>query len=487
MAKCATGRRINRSASFRLRVLRWIACFAVAPALWACTDRRLTPPATGTLQATTLVVPTSPNRDIDILFMVDDSLSMQPLQQKLAQRLPDFMNVLKGVPGGLPDVHVAVVSSSLGAGIYGDVSGCAPGHPGNDGGKFQHAGNCGLNPGETYLKSIGGTNNFTGNVEDVFSCIALLGGGGCGFEHQFASTTAALQKAGDPLDPDNGGFLRPNAYLAIVMLTNEDDCSAPPDSTMFDPGQTSVKSPLGGLQSYRCNEFGHLCDGRSPPHDVTGTMTLGNCVSAENRGRLTTVADFISFLKGLKADPNRILVAALAGLPTPYVVQPQAFQLPDGSSEIQPAVGHSCTAANGDYADPAVRVKSWIDGFNGNGVFESICADDFRPAMVRIAQAVIRRFPVQCINGQVRVNSDGTPDCRVTHRTFSKEGTAADHDTPFCNTALTGLPCWRLTADPANCAAGQRIQVCWDPSCDPIKAPTDAGNDIISCSVTANP
>ena len=234
---------------FRARVLRWAACVAVVPALWACNARRLEVPAADPSQVTTLIAPTSSNRDIDILFMVDDSLSMQPLQKKLAQRLPDFMNVLKGVPGGLPNVHVAVVSSSLGAGIYSDVPGCAPGHPGNDGGKFQHASTCGLNPGETYISSIGGVNNFMGNIEDVFSCIALLGDGGCGFEHQFASTAVALQKAANPLDPDNGGFLRPNAYLAIVMLTNEDDCSAPSDSTLFDPGQTSVKDPLGGLQS----------------------------------------------------------------------------------------------------------------------------------------------------------------------------------------------------------------------------------------------
>ena len=220
---------------------------------------------------------------------------------------------------------------------------------------------------------------------------------------------------------------------------------------------------------------------------MTGPTTLGNCVSAEGRGRLTTVADFVSFLKGLKDDPKRILVAALAGLPSPYVVEPQSFQLANGSTETQPAVRHSCTNASGDYADPAVRVKSWVDGFGGNGVFESICADDFKPAMVRIAQAAIRYLPVRCINGRVQTNSDSTPDCRVTHRTYNIAGTPADRDDPLCNGALTVLPCWRLTADLVNCPAGQRIQICWDSSCDPTKAPTDAGNDLITCSVAAKP
>ena len=34
--------------------------------------------------------------------------------------------------------------------------------------------------------------NYTGNLEDVFTCIAALGESGCGFEHQFAAITRAL-------------------------------------------------------------------------------------------------------------------------------------------------------------------------------------------------------------------------------------------------------------------------------------------------------
>ena len=33
----------------------------------------------------------------------------------------------------------------------------------------------------------------------------------------------------------------PDAYLAVVILTDEDDCSAPPDSTLFDPTQTDAR------------------------------------------------------------------------------------------------------------------------------------------------------------------------------------------------------------------------------------------------------
>ena len=199
---------------------------------------------------------------------------MKPLQAKMAARLPDFMQRLKALPGGLPDIHVAVVSSSLGAGAFGDVPGCGQGAPGDDAGSFQHKAGCGLNASENYIKASqdGTTNNFTGNIEDVFSCIALLGDTGCGFEHQFESTRQALIRATHPEDMNNGGFLRGDAFLGIVMLTNEDDCSVPSNSELFNTMVSSVNDqpPLGGLWSYRCNEFGHKCD-QPMPHTAART------------------------------------------------------------------------------------------------------------------------------------------------------------------------------------------------------------------------
>ena len=94
---------------------------------------------------------------------------MEPLQTKMAQRLPDFMNVLKQVEGGLPNLHVAVISTSLGAGKYPD---CA-----NDSGTFQHRADCtALHAGSTFISSVadahspnGRANNFDGDIADVFS------------------------------------------------------------------------------------------------------------------------------------------------------------------------------------------------------------------------------------------------------------------------------------------------------------------------------
>jgi hypothetical protein len=306
------------------------------------------------------------------------------------------MNVLRTIPGGLPDLHLAVVSSSLGAGRFADVPGCQPGTQGNANGAFQHAAACTeLNPGETFLKSSanpsGGARieNFTGgDIAAVFNCIANIGSEGCGFEHQMESVRLALQRAlfvGD----ENEGFLRADAYLGIVMLTNEDDCSVPADSDLFDTSMPSLADPYGGLQSYRCNEFGHRCD-QPMPHGVAGLpLTLTGCRSAED-GRLVTVNGFIDFLFSLKpGHPERISVAAMAGPTTPYTVNPHAFMLGNGGTEVQPQMAHSCSTSGFAYADPAVRIQQWTVAFGPNGFFGSICADDFGPTITSIAQQMV--------------------------------------------------------------------------------------------------
>src|SRR6476661_2622439 len=59
-------------------------------------------------------IPVSVNRDIDILFIIDDSPSMLDKQTNLKNNFPEFINVLNTIEGGLPNVHLGVVSSDLG-------------------------------------------------------------------------------------------------------------------------------------------------------------------------------------------------------------------------------------------------------------------------------------------------------------------------------------------------------------------------------------
>jgi hypothetical protein len=325
------------------RITRWAALGAGAAALWACNVNRPVTPVPKLSRGTNDIYQIEINRDIDIVFMIDDSSSMTPLQNKLAANFPVFMNVLKGLPRGLPNVHIGVVSSSMGAGRNPTVDHCPQG---GDRGVF-HAAPLGatcpkgsLNPGQSFISNVNGVINYTGDIADVFSCIAPLGDGGCGFEHQFASVLRALGADGQPPPPENAGFLRPNAYLMVILITNEDDCSAPPDSALFDSSSTLVSDALGPLQSYRCNEFGHACGGHAPPRTPAGPTDLtGTCTSAED-GPLVRVADVVAALKKLKADPSKVIVSAIAGPPDPYVVDVVPSEPPDVS--MWPVIDHSC-------------------------------------------------------------------------------------------------------------------------------------------------
>ena len=137
---------------------------------------------------------------------------------------------------GLPDLRIAIVTSDMGAGD-GSISGCDA--TGGKNGIFQYTarGNCtatNLAAGATYIADDGTTKNFTGNLPDVFSCIASVGESGCGFEQELAAVTRALGADGKPAPAENQGFLRDDAYLYIAIVTDEDDCSVPPGSGLFD-------------------------------------------------------------------------------------------------------------------------------------------------------------------------------------------------------------------------------------------------------------
>jgi hypothetical protein len=341
-----------------------------------------------------------PNRKYDILFMIDDSSSMRTSQANIAVNFPAFIDVLKNIPGGLPDLHLAVVTSDMGAGD-GSIAGCS----GNgDDGVFRYGPGVGcaatnLEANATFIAApIGGEPNFTGDISDVFQCIANVGDAGCGFEHQLASVARALGADGMPAPDANLGFLRADAYLAIVLLTNEDDCSAPIHSVLYDTeANLNLASVVGPPGNFRCNEFGHLCSQGggplarpsriAPPGDAP--VSYDSCVSAEGQGMLTPVGatGFAGQIKALKADPaSQILVAAITGPTTPYTVTWQTPPIADTGP--WPEMAHSCGSPSdpAGFADPAVRIQQFVGEFGGNGLVESFCQSNYTSALQLVAQ-----------------------------------------------------------------------------------------------------
>ena len=401
-------------------------------------------------------------RDVDVLFVIDDAPGMAPAQARLLAGVKAFTDTLKSAPAGYPNLHLAVISSDLGAGAS-TVPGC---RAGGDRGVFQTAprGACaatGLPPGERFISIVDGKPSTdagtasnadpTTSVGDALACLVPLGESGCAFPHPLAAVLRALGADGMPAPAENVGFLRPGAFLSIVLLTNQDDCSAPADSTLFDPTSRYVSDPLGPLTSFRCAEHGLSCGGAPPPR--TMALALTGCQSAED-GKLLGIADVVARLKSLKADPNRILVAALSGPAAPVTVQLGAPGLTEDPSPW-PSLAPACAGGDGVAARPAVRVEQWVYAFGHNGVLESVCGDDLGPALSHVAQSVLDVLGPPCLDGPIATTMGprgARPDCTITDYAGDAGGTVL----PSCVDTGDVAPCWTLTDD-AVCPGGKLL------------------------------
>jgi hypothetical protein len=486
------------------RVLRWAGLAAVAPVLWACNARTLEKPVLKPEATFGKTFQQTINRNVDLLFLVDDSSSMRLTQQNLETNFPMFMTRLMDPPG-LPNIHVAVISSDMGAG-NGNIDSCTAQTNGIGGkqGIFQYTarGNCtatGLDPTATFISDNGqGVRNYTGALEDVFTCIAALGEQGCGFEHQFSAILRSLGADGRGAAPgENAGFLRPDAYLVVILITNEDDCSATPNVPLFDDTANNyITDQLGPVVNFRCNEFGHMCDDgsgtfahpnrRAPGDNVAATVSYTSC-RASDEGYLMRVKDVADALKGLKRDPSQVIVAAITGPNTPYTVTWKAPSLTDmtcgAASCPWPVIGHSCTAADTSFADPSIRIGEFVAQFGANGLLLPICSGSFGPSLDRIAMLINASLQPPCIVGQVATKPGSAElDCTVVSHTSDGAGGYTDSIVPSCATPGATMPCWQLTAPTGtqNCA-GQIV----DPNMlrDPSVGMTIAQNATVNCAL----
>ena len=64
----------------------------------------------------------TPNLDLDLLFVIDDSPSMLDKQLNLKNNVPRFIESLELALGELPNLHIGVVSTDMGT----KASGSAP-------------------------------------------------------------------------------------------------------------------------------------------------------------------------------------------------------------------------------------------------------------------------------------------------------------------------------------------------------------------------
>jgi len=443
---------------------------AAAGAVAGCDKVRLPGVDGGQLCVTNAVFNTDPNRKLDALFVVDDSPGMLGMQAKLAEAFPMLMAAfVDRTWGGYPDLHVAVVPSSMGGGRYANVLGCETGSAGARDGAFSHPVGAGLAPGETFMRLNGGALNFSGDPGTVFAALASVGVAGCPYPQPLQATRRALTRAQDRSDRDNAGFLRADATLFVVIVTNQDDCSVPADSGLFDPSQRRLEDPYGGRGTYRCAEFGLLCEGVKPPHALSadaGDLALDACVPAEAAGRLTSIAELAADLKSLKNDPDEVLVSVIGGPADPVAVGRQVVDLGGGVTESQPRLQPSCAGAGGEAATPSVRLKAWADEFAANGLFLPACvpADSLSEAL-KAAGTRVPIYEPKCVPGFPVPAQSGAPNCVVTQTSIGEDGTQSRLVLPACDIDRRVVPCWNLAFEPGCWTGYPLFTVCRDASC----------------------
>ena len=232
---------------------------------------------------------------IDLLFVIDNSGSMQTEQNNLIAAFPEFASTIQQVLPDASDLHIAVTTT--------DDLGLQPGAFGQDaqpfaedpcmnqlGGLVDRAtppdGNsgygapCGFGSGERYM-----TNSPA--LAEEFACAAAVGVHGNGLERH----ADALINALDPTDACSAGFVRDDALLVIVVITDEDDDWSEPDisdvQARVDQWYAAIEAVEGGVET---NVVFTLISGGSPPWGTCPPFDLNDPDTAKESDVLSALA-----------------------------------------------------------------------------------------------------------------------------------------------------------------------------------------------------
>lgn len=196
---------------------------------------------------------------LDLVFVIDNSASMEVPQARLAAEIPGAIAALTtgDIDGDgrleiqpVESLHVAVVTSDVGV-RHVELAGCTP--EGDDGLYAPAAEDCGLaGPGFLSFDPSVTTEVFGEQAQ----CLVRRGTEGCSRPQVLRALRSALTSNEHPLHRGNAmganrGFLREDSYLAIILLTDRDDCS------VYQPELFSPRSGYQGPLGLRCSNFGN--------------------------------------------------------------------------------------------------------------------------------------------------------------------------------------------------------------------------------------
>ena len=408
----------------------------------------------------------NPINNIDIMFVVDNSISMGDEQAFLRRDFPRFLESLTENRALRPNIHVGVISTDV---AIGDLEQCE-----GDDGKLQHGnGDCGFGP-EPYLfdvaneESLSRDVNFSGSITDAFSCAADLGVEGCGFEQPLRSMQIALDGNGY-----NQGFLREDAFLAIVFITDEDDCSSEQELFFSDP-TADLSSELGPLKSFRCFEHGVTCG----EDDLRSEGLKSSCDALDSSRFMTPISSYVDFLENLKGDLSLVMTAAISGpVNRDVFVSAEVDALGNDFSKVS----KTCTTNESDPNAGAVspyRLARFIDATSPlASPLKSICSNGLEEPLDEIASSFGEVFDA-CLPGELmdsELSLEGIqPECAVTDASTDGNGTN-EVVIPKCE--LGELPCWFVITNIENCGdfpSELSLELCRGADSDHINCPIGA-------------
>ncbi|MCA9636467.1 MAG: hypothetical protein KC420_10620 [Myxococcales bacterium] len=397
---------------------------------------------------------------LDLLFVIDNSGTMGEEQVNLAANFPllvERLGMLKDGKGKLisADINIMVTTTDMGhpACAQFNKPGYIPakGSPINtpctdrlerftslDGKKSipqACTDSCnGVAPDGPYIHyKVNGMSNVPGDdIAGALSCIGLQGIDGCGYEAQLESMMQAL----DPGKEWNKGalpFVREGAVLAIVMVTDEADCSvlAPGGYDYFDDENSEnpmynqywnadPKDATKKVTSAVCWNGGVNCI------DQDNDGIYENCTSADKGVLHPSMARYTKFLRDvlIGGKQKEVIMLGILGIPpvTEHNPEPPYEPIAGGvkdlvyrqwnDADILPGdggtaatkqfefgIGPGCTGAGTGQAIPPVRIKEVCESLNdGDRIrccMESICDDDFSPAIECLSGLLQETFAPQ--------------------------------------------------------------------------------------------
>ncbi|MGE0867502.1 MAG: hypothetical protein AB7P03_02990 [Kofleriaceae bacterium] len=384
--------------------------------------------------------PAVERRDLDILFVIDNSGSMEQEQASLRTNFDTFISVLESLEGGLPNIHIGVVTSDMGTsaldGQGGNIGGCSGQ---GDAGVMER-----LPGGASFLSDIsdgagGRTRNYTGALSDAFSQLASVGTNGCGIEQHLEAMKRALDT-----NPDNAGFLRDEAILAVIVIADEDDCSLA-EKSLFDGNQG--ESRYGDRVNFRCARQGIQCD--SPATDLETPGPREDCYPRQTDSQLANLSRYVDFVKGLKADTKSIVVAGIVGdTDNVATINDRGVTVLKESCEYG-------TGTDRQFAYPAIRIAGFLQQFPDLNLTTTICSGDLSQPLIDIGALINTAKGNPCLDLQLADVSpaDGDQyDCTVTEFRTAADGSDQELQVvPQCDASRSNVPCWHIEEAPERC------------------------------------